>query len=283
MKIENIKLFLLVSQSESISQAAEAAFISPQNLSFIIKQLEKELGLQLFVRSNQGISLSKDGEQFFPYAKKIVDAYDDFFKMKYAPSKNNVIHLYTTPTLASHLKALQGHHLGNGIYLSIDKYSMEHVLSMLQNKKEGCYFIAVRGELTKKLSTLKEQLMIAQSNTHVTVCHRDNPLLLASPAERQQKAIFMFDNSGYEETYHNTINVDDFDTSKKLMREKGFMYITSKNLFQMNFQEDEWIILEEDINEPVAYTLFSNLNELNAASQRLIYGELGRLLKSMFI
>ena len=59
----------------------------------------------------------------------------------------------------------------------------------------------------------------------------------------------MFDNSGYEETYHNTINVDDFDTSKKLMREKGFMYITSNNLFRMNFTENEWVVLEEKETE----------------------------------
>lgn len=283
MKIENIKLFLLVAQSESISQAAEIAFVSPQNMSFIMKQLENELGMQLFLRSNQGVVLSTEGEQFFPYAKRIADTYDEFLKVRQVPSVNNVIHLYTTPTLASHIKLLQGYQLSAGNYISIDKYSVDVLMSMLQNKKEGCYFLPVRGELAKKLSTMKEKMIIAQSSTHVVACHKDNPLLLADAVERQQKGIFMFDNSDFSETAHNTINVDDFATSKQLMREKGFLYITSSNLFQMKFLEDEWVVLEETENEPVAYTLFFNLNGLSAVLQRQLRSEIGLLLKNTFI
>lgn len=282
MKIENLKLFLLVAQSKSISQAAEAAFISPQNLSFILRQVEKELGVQLFVRSNHGIALSKSGEQFLDYARKIVDTYDAFLQLQQIQSVHNVVHLYTTPTLGSHLKSLQGYSLGSGQYLSIERYSLDVLLSMLQDNKEGCYFIAVRGEMANKLSTAKDKIVVAQSNMHVKVCHKDNPILQADIAEQQKKCIYMFDNCGWEESYYNTIMVDDFEMGKKLMREKNFVYITSTNLFQLSFKEDEWVVLEETENDLTMYTLFFNYKDTNNIMRKSVCNELGILLKQLF-
>ena len=47
MKIENLKIFLVAAQSGSIRKAADLLFVSPQNLSFIIRNLEQELKVQL--------------------------------------------------------------------------------------------------------------------------------------------------------------------------------------------------------------------------------------------
>lgn len=61
MKWEQIESFLVVSEYNSISQAANKLYISQQALSKTIQKLENELGTQLFYRTKQGIQLSPEG------------------------------------------------------------------------------------------------------------------------------------------------------------------------------------------------------------------------------
>lgn len=72
MNIKELISFLKVCEMKSISKASEDLFISPQGLSKIIKNLEKELGVSLFVRSPIGISLKKHGEVLERNAKSII-------------------------------------------------------------------------------------------------------------------------------------------------------------------------------------------------------------------
>ena len=53
--------------------AAKALYISQSTLSSAIKELEAELGTQLFLRSNRGIQPTPDGEDFLRYAREIVE------------------------------------------------------------------------------------------------------------------------------------------------------------------------------------------------------------------
>ena len=61
MEFRQIQYFIKLSESTSISQAAKELFISQQALSKSIKNLESELNTRLFLRTNQGIKLSKSG------------------------------------------------------------------------------------------------------------------------------------------------------------------------------------------------------------------------------
>ena len=70
MKIENIRLFLDVVRYGSINKASEKNFIAQQNLSVIIKNMEKELDTTLFERNNTGIILTKADGSSSPAPKK---------------------------------------------------------------------------------------------------------------------------------------------------------------------------------------------------------------------
>ena len=78
MKLEHMRLFMEVVESGSISQAAENTFISQQGLSTALKQMEKELQLDLFYRSNKGVTLTDEGKQFYHCCENIMRSYDDF-------------------------------------------------------------------------------------------------------------------------------------------------------------------------------------------------------------
>ena len=56
MKIQMLKYFVTLSESRSISEAAQKLYIAQPSLSKSLQLLEKDLGLSLFVRTDAGIS-----------------------------------------------------------------------------------------------------------------------------------------------------------------------------------------------------------------------------------
>ena len=65
-----LEYFLAVARSKNFSRAAEDSYVSQSSLSKQIKALEKELGVELFVRSSAGVSLTPAGEMFLAFASK---------------------------------------------------------------------------------------------------------------------------------------------------------------------------------------------------------------------
>lgn len=70
MNISQIKYVLEVAASSSMREAATRLFISQPALSSSIRELEEELGILIFERTNKGVSLTDEGREFVDYAKK---------------------------------------------------------------------------------------------------------------------------------------------------------------------------------------------------------------------
>lgn len=76
MDTNNLRYFAAVAQYGSITRAARAMYISQPQLSHIIKQLEKEMGLTLFRRTSQGTRLTLDGQRILAHSKVILREMD---------------------------------------------------------------------------------------------------------------------------------------------------------------------------------------------------------------
>ncbi|MCD1258071.1 LysR family transcriptional regulator [Paenibacillus athensensis] len=73
MTLQQLKYVLEVVKQGSINEAARRLFISQPSLSNAIRDLEVEMGIAIFARSNKGISLSKEGAEFLRYARQVVE------------------------------------------------------------------------------------------------------------------------------------------------------------------------------------------------------------------
>lgn len=73
MTLQQLKYVIEVANRGSINEAAKRLFISQPSLSNAIKDLEEEMQLAIFERSNKGISLSKEGIEFLSYARQVVE------------------------------------------------------------------------------------------------------------------------------------------------------------------------------------------------------------------
>ena len=68
MTLAQLRYVITVSQVGTLSEAAKRLYISQPSLTNAIKELEKELGITIFIRTNKGVILSRQGEEFLGYA-----------------------------------------------------------------------------------------------------------------------------------------------------------------------------------------------------------------------
>lgn len=76
MELRLLEYFLITAREQSMNRAAQVIHISQPSLSRQIAQLEKELGVTLFVRSSHGICLSEEGILLERRARQILDLVD---------------------------------------------------------------------------------------------------------------------------------------------------------------------------------------------------------------
>jgi len=72
-----LEYFLAVARSRKFYRAAEDSYVSQSSLSKQIKALEEELGVDLFVRSSAGVSLTPAGELFLGFANRTHRDYEN--------------------------------------------------------------------------------------------------------------------------------------------------------------------------------------------------------------
>ena len=152
MELRHLRYFITVAQEQSFTRAAEKLFTAQPSLSQQIKDLEQEVGVNLFERSSRKIQLTDEGKAFLIYAEKALEnaKLAVASARQVAQQKNNQIHIgflnvaelkvmphilaklkKTMPDLKIHLHSLfcleQLQRLKNAeLDLSITRFQMDH-------------------------------------------------------------------------------------------------------------------------------------------------------------
>lgn len=71
MELRHLRCFLAVAEELHFARAAERLHIEQSPLSRAIKELEEDLGAQLFVRTTRSTRMTRAGKQFFEYVPRI--------------------------------------------------------------------------------------------------------------------------------------------------------------------------------------------------------------------
>ncbi|NLK21993.1 MAG: LysR family transcriptional regulator [Epulopiscium sp.] len=73
MTLQQLKYIIKIVECGSITEAAKQLFITQPSLSTAVKELEKELKIEIFYRTTKGTSLTIDGTEFLSYARQIIE------------------------------------------------------------------------------------------------------------------------------------------------------------------------------------------------------------------
>jgi len=88
MNLIHLKYAVEVEKTKSITKAAENLFMGQPNLSRAIRELEQNIGIQIFKRTSRGVIPTLQGKEFLSYAKKILEQVEKIESL-YHPVQND--------------------------------------------------------------------------------------------------------------------------------------------------------------------------------------------------
>ena len=75
MTLQQLQQVITIADCGSMNEAAKKLFVSQPNLSAVVKELEEETCGTIFLRSNRGIVITPEGEEFIGYARQVTEQY----------------------------------------------------------------------------------------------------------------------------------------------------------------------------------------------------------------
>ncbi|WAH52838.1 LysR family transcriptional regulator [Pseudescherichia vulneris] len=169
MNLQEVSLFLVITETRSLTQAAKRQNISAMAVSRRLASLERELGVRLLQRTTRSVSLTQEGLEFLPYARALIDA-ETGARALFSPSTQGAAGLLriTAPSGFGrrNILPLVPELLADNPKLNIDLQLSEDVVDIVGRGID----VAIR------IAPLKDSTLIARKIT-------DNPrVICASPA-----------------------------------------------------------------------------------------------------
>lgn len=196
MDTELLKTFLEVSRTRHFGRAAEALYLTQSAVSFRIRQLENQLGVNLFTRHRNNIRLTTAGEKLLPYAETLMNTWQAARKEVAHTSRHNE---FSIGASASLWECMLNAWLGR--------------LYQLQEPQSGLQFearIAQRQSLVKQLHERQLDLLITTESPKMDefssqlLGHFTLALYCSSPARKKSELNYLRLEWGPDFQQHET-------------------------------------------------------------------------------
>ena len=266
MKVDNLRAFIAVANTENMTKAAEQLFMSQQNLSLMVKRMEDELGVSLFERDGKRISLSEQGKDFFEVADKMLTLYDGFLDRNKPANEELFVNFYTTPSLASYFVSMQARLNAKSIYMSINRMNYYELIEHCEKNTPGFFLISAYVEAPLPHTLNGKALCERKNEKTYTICHAQSDI--AKSGNRSEAYLNQFDvvyNTYFIDLqeYQNrkAFFSDDINQTKDILKKKNYIYNLPALSYETFFNEsDEWVILDEKTNQ-LDYKIFYNSSD----------------------
>lgn len=73
MTLQQLKYAVTVADTKNITEASKKVFISQPSLTSAIHELENEMGITIFSRTNKGVTITNEGDDFLAYARQVLE------------------------------------------------------------------------------------------------------------------------------------------------------------------------------------------------------------------
>ena len=142
MNLKQLQYFLKLAETEHYRKAAESLFITEPSLNRAIREMEKELGNQLFEKRGRNIFLNKYGHLFLPYVKRSLQELErgvDLMKAYTRPDQGKITlgFIYTmgytlVPEMITQFQAVEGN---DGITFDFHQGTTAALIKELKEEK----------------------------------------------------------------------------------------------------------------------------------------------------
>ena len=224
MNIQQIKYVLEVASASSMREASTKLFISQPALSASIRELEEELGLILFERSNKGITLTDEGREFITFAKKALSAYE-ILEDRYLSKDRDKEHFSVSTqhyffAIKAFTDVIKKYNPGNYVF-NIHETKTKEVLEDVKDLKSEVGIISFSGsnealirKLFKEYQLEFTPLMKKETYVYVWEDHEFAGRKEISIEELSDYPCISFDQSDDSNFYLNEEAMSDYDFTK---------------------------------------------------------------------
>lgn len=148
MELNQLKIFIQVAQESSFDRVAEQNYVSQRAVSRQMKRLEEDLGVNLFFRKSNHISLTPAGEYFARKAEQYLNSLSDTINTLQVIEKNSINNLhigyfsvFDGVLLRDQILNYRKNSKNPQINFSIVEESVEHILADLDIARLDCGYI----------------------------------------------------------------------------------------------------------------------------------------------
>ncbi|WP_010676877.1 LysR family transcriptional regulator [Bacillus timonensis] len=216
MNIENFKLFCLVVEEGSITNAARMSYISQPAVTKKISQLENEYGTLLFERNGGKLELTNAGEVLYPYAKEVIENVKRSFDAVQKMIGNEGVNLHI------------------GASLTIGEYLLPQILGTIKRAYPNITFSLTIGNTPHMIALLENnEIDIALVESHV-----ENPILTIEKFAEDE--LILVTSNEHRWKYRNSIEISELVDEKMIWREpeSGSRLIVENYLRDYGILED---------------------------------------------
>lgn len=87
MTLQQLYYVITIADKGSLNKAAEMLYITQPSLTSAVRELEKEIGIVIFLRGGRGVTLTADGAEFLQQARQLYSQYEEIAE-KYGNAQN---------------------------------------------------------------------------------------------------------------------------------------------------------------------------------------------------
>ena len=171
MTFQQLNYLVEISKCGSINKAAQKLFLSQSGISIAIKELEEELGITFFLRTNRGVTFTPEGREFLNHAVSLLDSKRQLEQL-YGNNKEKAASAYLSvssqryPFVEEAFLMFLKAHEGDSYRLELQETGMDAVIEDVYDRKAdiGVIFLS---ELTEKIIS---RMLASRDLTFHEVC-----------------------------------------------------------------------------------------------------------------
>ncbi|MBR1529315.1 MAG: LysR family transcriptional regulator [Oscillospiraceae bacterium] len=77
MTLQQIYYILTIAENRSMNKAAEKLYIAQPTLTSVVKDVEQEIGIPIFLRTHRGVTVTSEGEKFIASVRRLYQQYEE--------------------------------------------------------------------------------------------------------------------------------------------------------------------------------------------------------------
>lgn len=178
MTLQQLNYLVVVAECGNITEAAEKLFITQPSLSSAIHNLEKEMGITAFVRTNKGVVVTREGEELLSFARMLLEQAenmkDHFGLGKNRSPKFSVSCQHYSFAINAFVDLIKEYDANEYSFIIRETQTGEIIEDVAQGKSEiGVIYLAEHNEdilnkMIKNNNLVFEELYVAKP--HIFIC-----------------------------------------------------------------------------------------------------------------